>query len=306
MCKYLHNYCLKKCIYADILIFITCYTFFKEKKMKKLLAILLVLLLVASTMSACGPKGNTKLNDIMKAKKIVVGTSPDFAPAEFIDINKTGQDQYVGIDMEFARYIAAELGVELEIKTMDFGALITAVNAGSIDLILSGFAWREERAEAMELSDFYNIEDDVNGQGVLILKSDAAKYTKAADFAGKKIAVQETSLQYGLLEEQLPDAIPQAIVNINDGVLMLLSNKIDGVGVASDNGATIIANYPDLQMSDFYYDYSSEGNVAGIKKGETALCAKINEIVKKANDADLFPIWRQEATDLAASIGWQN
>ena len=309
--------------------------------MKKILALLLVLLLVVGTLTACGNKTNTSnsndkkvevtdkkedpvekpedtkpeesneggtiLDDILKAGKIVVGTSPDFAPAEFLDISKTGMDQYVGIDMDFARYIAKELGVELEIKPMDFGALITAVNAGNVDLILSGFAWREERAEAMELTDFYNIEDDENGQGILILKADADKYKTAADFAGKTVAVQETSLQYALLEEQIPDAIPKPITSINDGVLMLMSNKVDAVGVSSDNGLSIINNYPDvLQLSDFYYDYSSEGNVGGIKKGETNFLAKINEIVKKANDANLFPKWRQDANDLAASIGWQN
>ena len=309
--------------------------------MKKIFAIILVLLMVASTLSACATKDNspsdaakeqpvteskeadkpgdaaddkkddvdenpTRLDNILKANKIIVGTSPDFAPMEFIDINKTGMDQYVGVDMEFARFIAAELGVELEIKTMDFGALITAVNAGTVDLVLSGFAWREERAEAMELTDFYNIQDAPNGQGILILKADADKYKTAEDFSGKTIAVQEISLQYALLEEQLPDAIPKPITNINDGVLMLLSNKVDAVGVSSDNGMTIIANYPDLQLSEFFYEYSSEGNVGGIMKGEVELLAKINEIVKKANEAGMFPIWENEANDLAGSIGWQN
>jgi len=275
--------------------------------MKRIVALLLVLLLATAMFTACGnKKPSNKLEEIKAAGKIVVGTSPDFAPMEFIDINKVGQDQYVGLDMEFARYIASELGVELEIRALDFGALLTAVSAGTIDVALSGFAWREERAESNELSDFYNVQSDPRGQGILILKTDADKYKTAADFAGKLVAVQEASLQKSLLEEQIPDAEPKLVSKTTDGVMMLITGKVDAVGVSGANGDTFCANYPEIMMCDFYYDYESEGNVAGMKKGEVELAAKINEIIKKAANAGLFEKWYSDAQDLANEIGWQN
>ena len=247
-----------------------------------------------------------RLEQILSAGKIVVGTSPDFAPMEFIDVNKTGMDQYVGLDMELARYIANELGVELEIKSMDFSTVLTSIPAGTIDLALTGLAWKEDRAEAMELSDFYNIQDDPQGQGLLVLKSELSDYQTAADFSGKIVAVQEASLQKYLLEDQLPDAEPRMIAKTTDGVLMLLSGRVDAVGVSAPNGRSFIANYPDVAMSGFFYDYSSEGNVAGIMKGETALLEKINEIIQKAASEGLFEKWYLEAELLAEEIGWQN
>ena len=64
-----------------------------------------------------------------EAKKttLTVAMSPDFAPMEFVDTSKTGQDQFVGFDITLANYIAQELGLTLEIKPMSFDACQTAV-----------------------------------------------------------------------------------------------------------------------------------------------------------------------------------
>ena len=61
------------------------------------------------------------------------GTSPDFAPWEFKDVS-SGTTEYVGADVELAKYIAEKLGVELEIKPMEFSAIQQAVTSGNIDM----------------------------------------------------------------------------------------------------------------------------------------------------------------------------
>ena len=56
------------------------------------------------------------LDKIQERGELIVGTSPDFPPNEFIDSTKTGQAQYVGSDIELAKYIAKKMGVKLTIK----------------------------------------------------------------------------------------------------------------------------------------------------------------------------------------------
>ena len=54
----------------------------------------------------------TKLEEVKNNKKLVVGMSADYAPYEFhamID----GKDTVVGFDVEFAKEVAKDLGVEL-------------------------------------------------------------------------------------------------------------------------------------------------------------------------------------------------
>ncbi len=276
--------------------------------MKKIIALVLVLLMAVGLFTACGngeKEYKNRLEKILAEGVLVVGTSPDFAPTEFIDSRQKDQDQYVGVDMEFARYIANELGVKLKIEAMDFSAVQTAVSLGQVDLALSGFAKTEKRAESMELSDYYN-NTTQNGQGLLVMKDQMGQYQKAEDFDGKVIAVQNASLQLTLLQEQLPNAVPELVKTIDDGVMMLLSGKVDAVGVAGTNGLTICKDRPQLAMSAFKYDYESKGTVVAATKGETELIAKVNEIIKKATDEGKFVTWLADAEALAQEIGWVN
>jgi len=244
-----------------------------------------------------------KLAKILGEKKLTVATSPEFAPWEFIDPDKSGQDKYAGFDMAFARYIAKELGVELEIQAMDFQAVQAAVTQGKVDLGISGFAYTEERAESMELSDYYNVETRMR-QGILVNRGSEHEYASAESFAGKTLAIQNASLQYNLAAKQLPADIKiELVTSLNDAVMMLITHKVDGFVCSEDNGDAFARNYPDIAMSDFWFNYSSEGNVVAMTKGETALAARINEIIKKTNAEHLFIGWREEAVARAEQLG---
>ena len=246
-----------------------------------------------------------RLDKILASGEIVVATSPDFAPMEFIDNRKDGQDQYVGTDPWFARYIADKLGVKLRIEAMSFDALETALTSGSADLIMSGFAATESRAVAFELSDYYNIVT-YDKYAVIVRKGAEDEYKLAGDFKGKVIAVEADSPQYTYLQEQLPGAKPELITHINDGVMLLITKKADALAIDGANGRAICENYPDLVMSGFRFDYETEGNVIGMPKGELSLLERINEIITVAASEDMFDKWLKEAETLADEIGWQN
>ena len=242
-----------------------------------------------------------RLDKIIEAGVITCATSPDFAPNEFQDIS-SGEVKYVGADIDLANYIADALGVKLEIKPMDFDAVKAAVTTGQADIAISGFAYTEERAESMELSEFFNT-DDKEGQGVLVLKKDVDKYKTAEDFKGKKVAAQNSSVQYELTVAQLGEDVCQPIVNINDAIMMLKTGKVDGVALDMANAELYVGNYDDTAICEFKFDYTSSGNVAAVKKGETKLINAVNIIIKDVNDNGLYTKWREEAIKLAKSLG---
>ena len=269
--------------------------------MKKFIATLLA---VALTLTMCASAlAESRLDKILEAGEIHMATSPDFAPSEFIDDSKTGQDQYVGSDIELGKYIAEKLGVNLVIDAMDFSAVQAAVTTGSTDMAISGFAYTEERAQAAEMSDFYNIDDDGKGQGLLVLKEKADQFTKPEDFAGKIVATQNGSLQYKLTTAQLPDAKIELIADLGTAVMMLVNGKVDAVAVAGGNGEVFSNNYPEVCMSEFMFEYESEGTVLMVPKGETELIEAINEIIAEVNEKGLYKQWNDEATELAKSLG---
>ena len=271
------------------------------KKMKKLFCAALAAAMLMATMSGCGSSQN-RLEKIKESGKLVLATSPDFAPLEFEDLS-SGEAQYVGSDIELAKYIAEKLGVELEISAMDFSAVQAAIPSGQADIAISGFARTEERAQNMELSTPFNITEG-GGQTVLVAKGQGANYTAAEDFSGLQIGAQNGSLQYNLVSEQLPDDVEIVPVgSLNDGVLMLETGKIDALASDLSNAELLLESHDGIETTDFMFEYSSEGNVAAVKKGETELIEAVNEIIDEVNELGLYQQWKDEATELAKSLG---
>lgn len=271
------------------------------KKMKKLFCAALAAAMLMATMSGCGSSQN-RLEKILESGKLVLATSPDFAPLEFEDLS-SGEAQYVGSDIELAKYIAEKLGVELEISPMDFSAVQAAIPSGQADIAISGFARTEDRAQNMELSTPFNITED-GGQTVLVAKGQGANYTAAEDFSGLQIGAQNGSLQYNLVSEQLPDDVEIVPVgSLNDGVLMLETGKIDALASDLSNAELLLESHDGIETTDFMFEYSSEGNVAAVKKGETELIEAVNEIIEEVNELGLYEQWKDEATELAKSLG---
>ena len=234
--------------------------------------------------------------------KLLVALSPDFSPMEFVDTSKSGQDQYVGFDVFLAKYIAEQMGVELEIKPMSFDACQAAVQMGAVDMSISGFSWTEERAANYCLSDYYFAGENETEQTIIVAADKAGTFAAVEDFAGLKIGAQGASLQESLCNSNFEGiATVEIFKDINDAVLALKSGKIDGVAVATGNGEAIIANNPDVGMSGFSFeiDESAENNVIMLNKNSEALTAKVNELLAAALEAGYYGEWYAAAQELA-------
>ena len=277
--------------------------------MKKNIVLAMTTAAVIAALTGCGSSKTTETTaaattaaETTTADATTMGTSPDFAPWEFKDVS-SGTTEYVGADVELAKYIAEKLGVELEIKPMEFSAIQQAVTSGNIDMGISGFAYTDERAEAMGLSERYNV-NTKKGQGLLVKKELASQYNTAESFAGKKVATQTATLQNKLATEQLPSDVQiQLVTNVTDGVMMLTTGKVDALAVSGDNGESLAKTYDDIAMADFMFDYSSEGNVIAVKKGDDDLLNAINEVIVEVNEKGLYEQWREEAVALAEKLG---
>ena len=122
-----------------------------KKIMKVLLSVVVVIGLFASVKPAEAQK---TLADIQEAGELVVGTSADFPPFEWVVLDG-GEAQVVGIDADLAQLIADEIGVELVIEDTSFDGLIPSVSSGRVDMVLAGMTYSEERAEQVDFSEVY-------------------------------------------------------------------------------------------------------------------------------------------------------
>ena len=107
----------------------------KKGILKKMIAVVAVATMAISAIG-CGSSSKTEgektegaaveqkadggnLSDIKSKGKLVVGTSADYPPYEFHTM-ANGKDEIVGFDIDVAKEVAKDLGVELEVKDMDF------------------------------------------------------------------------------------------------------------------------------------------------------------------------------------------
>lgn len=117
-------------------------------------ALIISLLVTATLLAAVDPFqifDGSNLNQIVKRNKLIVGMEVEFFPFEYA--NEKGEP--VGFDVDIAHLIAKELGVEIEIKDMEFNGLIPALQSGKIDLIISGMTRTLTRAKTVSFTQPY-------------------------------------------------------------------------------------------------------------------------------------------------------
>lgn len=265
--------------------------------MKKLIALALSVLMIAGIFAGCGSKSSGGASDVktVTAGKLTVATSPDFAPMEFVDPTKSGQDMYVGFDLTLANHIADSMGLDLEIMPMSFDACQTAVYAGTVDMAISGFSWTEERAAKYNLSDYYQAGANEDEQVLITLASNGDKFATAESMKGMKVGAQNASLQQSLVEEQLPDSELVLFTNLGTAVLQLKNGDFDCIAVAVGNGEAIIASNPEIAMSGFNFvvDEKYTGNVVLLQKGNDAVTEAVNAAL--ATSKDQWDGWYEDA-----------
>ena len=258
--------------------------------MKKLV-VLLVVLCLAFTVFAGGSKESAKNGLGTKEEgKLIVATSPDYAPYEFYLI-KDGKPQLAGFDMAFASYLANELGLQLEVIPMDFDGILAEVQMGNVDLGISGFSPTPERAEVVALSDVYYAGD----QCFFTLAKNASKFPtlEATNNPAFKFGAQTGSIQVGLAEQFSPKADIVKLTKVTDIVAEVLNGKLDGAYVETAVAESYVKNYPELQVC-LKVPFDSDGNVVIAKKG-SSLMPKINELIKKCSDSGMMGQFVEQA-----------
>lgn len=266
--------------------------------MNKLIALALAALMALGLFAGCASSGSGetdilytvsgKFKDVeittVTEGKLTVAVSPDFAPMEFVDPTKTGQDMYVGFDITLAHYVADELGLELVIMPMSFDASQTAVYAGTVDMSISGYSWTADRAKNANLSNYYYAGDNEDEQVLITLAGNEGKYDTAEKLAGIKIGAQNASLQQSMVEAQLSDSELVLFTDLGTGVLHLKNGDFDCIAVAGGNADAIIASNPDIIKSgfNFYVDPKETGYVILMQKGADDLTDLVNQILAES------------------------
>lgn len=266
--------------------------------MKRLTAAILGLLLIAAFFTGCGggnrnssvaePSPQAGGDEAQGAEAqgapedpaapennstLVMATEAGFRPYEYYQ-----GTEVVGVDVDIAREIAAELGRELVVEDMEFGAVIPSVDSGKADFGAAGMSITEERKEQVD----FTIEYATTKQ-VILVQNDSAIH-EAGDLEGKNIGVQlGTTADLALSEEaDYPGVKVERYNKYMDAANDLLAGRIDAIVM------DIVPAQEILKMDDSLVvrekELFTEQYAFCVKKGNTEMLDAINGVMQRLLD----------------------
>ena len=205
--------------------------------------------------------------------KLHMATNAAFPPYEMV----ADDGSFEGIDVEIAGKIAEKLGLELVVDDMDFGSVITSVQAGKSDIAMAGLTVTDERKENVDFSDTY-----ATGVQTVIVPIDSDIET-IDDLQGKLIGCQESTTGYIYCSDDYGEDMVTAFPNGANAIQALLSGKVDAVVIDSQPAQEFVAqNAGKLKMLDT--EYVTEDYAIGVSKDNAALRDAVNNALKELID----------------------
>ncbi|MGV7977208.1 MAG: ABC transporter substrate-binding protein [Anaerolineaceae bacterium] len=250
--------------------------------MKKSLVFLMLIVLTAGLLAGCaGQKADSVLDKIKTAGKVVVGTSADYPPYEYVD--EAGK--FTGFDIDLMTEIARRMGVELVWTDMPFDSLVAAVQEGKIDMSISCFNYTEERDAQVDFSDAYYTSEDA----FLVAETFAGAIADPLEVAQYKIGVQSGTVQDDWVTTELVDAglMPESQLSryerVDQAALDLQSGRIDVLVADSVPAQAIMKQFGNLKIVYEGMLYTGPINIV-LPDGDATLQAEVNRIIKELQD----------------------
>lgn len=255
--------------------------------MKKILGIIFSAVLALWLLSACaGGTGNEPASGttaeadqswdkIVQAGKIVMGVDDQFPPMGFRESN----GEVVGFDVDLAKAVAEELGVELEVKAIDWTSKEAELMAGNIDVIWNGYSVTDERKEKVAFTKPY-----LANRMVIVTKEGYGVASKE-DLKNVQIGIQAMSsaldaVQADPIWPEIENNFMEFSVN-TDAMLDLDAGNVKAVVLDEVVADYYIAKHPGdyVILED---NFGEEEYAVGLRKEDKAFMEKLQGAIDAA------------------------
>ena len=221
----------------------------------------------------------TALDDVMAKKLINIAIPTDFPPYGFVGTDLKPQ----GLDIDMANYIAAKLGVKVELVPVTSANRIAYLQTRKADLVISTLGKNAEREKVIDFTAAYS----PFFQAVFAPKTVAVK--GAADLGGKTIGVTRGAIEDMELTKIAPAGADIKRFEDNNGtVAAFVSGQVQVLATGASVAGNMMARNPNLTV-EYKFVLKDSPNFIGVNKGEDKLRLKVNEIIaaaKAAGDID--------------------
>ena len=215
------------------------------------------------------PGGTTRtslLDTIQTRGTIIIGTSADYEPFEFLNITTS---EIIGFDPDLCGWIAEELGVTIQWSDRGFGGLVAGCAAGQVDMIAAALTYDANRSSYLAASVSYISV----GQAVVVRNDSALTITSLSDLSGNSVGAQlGTTLHADLVTAGVT---PVGHVTVDAMMLDLIGGGVDAVYIDEPVYTTWAKSY-DL---DVILRTGVEEFALWTRYGEPELLYEINNVI---------------------------
>jgi polar amino acid transport system substrate-binding protein len=233
------------------------------------------LTLSIAMLAAAQALADATLDRIKGRGKLTVGLILSGAPFGFID-PKTQEQK--GYNVDIAKALAADLGVELESVTVTPPNRVQFLQQGKVDILIANMQYTEERAKVL---DYVPTPYDRAGGAAVVRKDSGLK--DWVDLKDKPVCISQGSNyaqplaeEYGALVKGLPSQ-PESLLALQGG------NCVAAVHVSATVGL-LLQDRAD-EWKDYAIPFPTElipsDSVIWLRKGEADTQAALDQAVKK-------------------------
>lgn len=202
--------------------------------LRPLLLALLCLLLVAG----CGRQDDS-WERVARGGMLRVGLDPTFPPFETADA-----ESVTGLDVDLARALAGELGLETQFVYFGYDGLYDALATGQVDVLISALVIQPERTRDFAYSAPY-----FNAGEILLVPDSVPDLQAMADLNGRTLAVElgaQGHVEATRWARQLPEMVILPLGSVDDAATAVLDGRADAALVDSVGGRLFLKQHPGL------------------------------------------------------------
>lgn len=220
------------------------------------------------------------------ADPIRIGIAAEPYPPFFI---ADASGQWTGWEIDIANALCAKMQAECEIVPTSWDGLIPELTGKKIDAIMASMTITEDRSKVIDFSAPY-----YDTPAVLVGPKDAPDYAGVESLAGKAVGVQQSTIHQAYADKYFGDADVKVYQTQDEANNDLASGRLDYVQadvlamnafVASDAGAACCRIVGEVEQDPAVL---GEGVGVGLRKGDDALKARLDEAVAAINSDGTF------------------
>ena len=234
-----------------------------------------------------------KIEPPLEGKVLKIGVTATREPINFVDKN----GRVTGFDAELARIIGVRLHRPVAFLNMKFMALISALQSGKVDLIITGMSSTPERKKSVNFTQPYFFygqvmivrapQKRVNGRnGFNATKNEQAPISSVDDLKEKRIGVLLGSVHDAYATKTYPNATILQYSNPSDIILAVKTGKVDAAIYTHETLLYILRANNDLGM--LAPPLLSIPIGMGFNKQNNALREQFNQFLKEIKQNGVF------------------